>query len=558
MSALNIWEFVAGLGIFLFGMTQVEHALNKFAGKRLGVFLRDQTNNPIKSIFGGTFATAFLQSSSVVSLMVLAFVGAGIIEMRNALGIIFGANLGTTLTGWIVATIGFKLDIEAFALPLIGIGSLGILIVAKKTARSHLLLSIFGIGIILLGLSYMKGSLESLSSQFDIATLSGYPPIIYLFVGLLFTAVIQSSSATMMIALSALNADVIELSPAVALIIGADLGTTSTVLLGGLKGTAGKKQVALAHFLFNLVTAVLAFLMLGPLLAFLINVIGMKDPLYTLVAFHSSFNLLGIVLFLPFIKPFANYLEKRFVVTPTRAARFISAVPARVSEAAMTAMEKETRSLVAQVFALNRRCLKMDIAALITTADSNLDSAFDQHAKFDEQYGTIKTLEGEMLEYSVSVQKHLQTPDSITRLNDLLSSIRDAVVSAKSLKDIRHNLVNFRHTASQPMQNYNQFLIGFMEPFYRQLKRLWDEENHALLLEQFSKLIVDNNQFHDDFIKRIYADAKLDIVDERVLSTLLNVNRELFTSNQNLLNALQHLLLDPQEHEHLGNLHLNR
>ncbi|MBV1914873.1 MAG: Na/Pi symporter, partial [Pseudomonadales bacterium] len=407
-------------------------------------------------------------------------------------------------------------------------------------------------------LSYMKGSLESLSTQLDISLLTGYPPLVYLLCGLVFTAVIQSSSATMMIALSALNAGMIDLYPAAALIIGADLGTTSTVLLGGIKGTTAKKQVAAAHFLFNLTTTVMAFALLGPLLFFLVDVVGMSDPLYTLVAFHSSFNLLGVILFFPFIKPFANFLEKRFIVIPTKAAQFITAVPARVSEAAMAAMEKETRSLIAQVFALNRRCLKMGIPILTKEAEIKSSPISDQHAKFDEQYGTIKMLEGEMLEYSVSLQKHPQTPEVITRLNNLLSCIRDAVVAAKSLKDIRHNLVEFRHASAKSIQQYNKFMFDFMEHFYRHLNQSWEEENHALLLEQLSKLVVDNNQFHDDFIKRIYTDAKHDIVDERMLSTLLNVNRELYTSNQNLLNAFQHLLLEPQEHEDLSNLYLSR
>lgn len=559
MSTVNLWEFIAGLGIFLYGMTQIEKSLNKFAGNRLSVFLREQTQNPIKAVFGGTIATALLQSSSVVSLMVLAFVGAGIIEMRNALGVIFGANLGTTLTGWIVATIGFKLDIEALALPLVGLGSLGILAIPKKRNSHHLFLAGLGLGLILLGLGYMKGSLESLSTQFDISVLKGHSLFVYLLVGIVFTAVIQSSSATMMIALSALNATLIDVHSAAALVIGANLGTTSTVMLGSIKGSAAKKQVALAHFLFNVVADLLALALLGVLLSLLVDQFGITDPLYTLVAFHSTFNLIGIVLFLPFINIFARFLEKRFVVEPGKVSRYIGSVPPRVSVAAMTALENETRALVSGVFNLNRRCLKIDVPHTLLVPPSNNGALpAEPPQKFNEQYGSIKTLEGEILNYAVAVQKHSPAPESISRLNSLLSCVRDSVVSAKALKDIRHNLVEFRHSVEAPIQQYEQFLSAFMQTFYNRLKNLWDEQNHALRIDLLSQMIVDNNQFHDDFIKRIYADAKLDLIDERMLSTLLNVNRELYTSNHNLLNACQHLLLEPHEREDLSNLYLSR
>ena len=118
----NIWQVLAGLGIFLFGMSQLEEALRKIAGRSFKRFLRNNTNTRFRSILSGTITTMVLQSSSVVSLMTIAFVGAQLIPLENAIGIIMGANLGTTFTGWIVATLGFKVEIETFALPFIGIG----------------------------------------------------------------------------------------------------------------------------------------------------------------------------------------------------------------------------------------------------------------------------------------------------------------------------------------------------------------------------------------------------------------------------------------------------
>ena len=129
MENIIYWHFFAGLGLFLFGMWQLEEALKGLAGRSFKLYLRYQTGNPVKAIFSGIIATAALQSSSVVGLIVLAFVGSGVIKFSHALGIILGSNLGTTFTGWIVTLLGFKLKIEEFALPLIAIGTLGWLFV---------------------------------------------------------------------------------------------------------------------------------------------------------------------------------------------------------------------------------------------------------------------------------------------------------------------------------------------------------------------------------------------------------------------------------------------
>ena len=192
----DMWRLAAGLGLFLFGMHQLEQSLKLLAGRPFKKFLREHTAHPVKGVLAGIVSTAALQSSSVVSLIVLAFVGTGIISLASALGIVFGSNLGTTATGWIVATVGFKLDIEALALPLVAIGGLGVVWCAEGTKRAGFSHLVAGLGLMLMGLEFMKSGAISATSLFDPEKLAAYPPIVFLLAGLMITALIQSSSAT--------------------------------------------------------------------------------------------------------------------------------------------------------------------------------------------------------------------------------------------------------------------------------------------------------------------------------------------------------------------------
>ena len=179
----ELWNFFAGLGLFLYGISRIENALRDLAGRNFVKFLRDHTKSPLESISSGTILTAILQSSSLVSLMVLAFVGSRYIPMQNALGIIMGANLGTTFTGWIVAIFGFKLDIESYALPIVSIGALGLVFVIRNK-RIHLISKlIFGFGLLLFGLSYMKTGMESIFNTLDITTYKDYGIVYFFFFG---------------------------------------------------------------------------------------------------------------------------------------------------------------------------------------------------------------------------------------------------------------------------------------------------------------------------------------------------------------------------------------
>lgn len=537
------WELAAGLGLFLFGMMNLEQALRALGTRSFRHLLREQTNTPIRGVLMGIVSTSCLQSSSMVGLIVLAFVGAGILKMTNALGIIFGANLGTTFTGWVVATIGFKLSLTEYSLPLIALGSLGIVFIhSEKRLHSQTRL-LLGFGLLLMGLELMKTSMAFLSEQISPDIFRDYPLPLYLLGGLIFTALIQSSSATMMIVLSAIHADVLPLTTAAAIVVGADLGTTGTVLIGSLKGSADKRRVALSHFIFNLVTDVLAFILLVPMLHLITQKLSVQDPMYALVLFHSMFNMLGIALFLPFVSPFSHWLHKRFTSDEATVCQYITKVPQNVSDAAETAIQQEVTHLFNKVVILNLRTLKIRPEELLQgyQALQIYQQIRQQTPTYDEQYSEIKHTEQQIIQYANRVLQEKSSDEETQNIPGLLHAARDLVYSAKSLKDVRQNLVELR------LQSEDEELMETMRydtrTIYRHLLSLLEKTDPVLTEEKQQQLKEDINHSHDrlhQLITRYKGNEDIGIP----LSSLLNINREILVSNQTLANAVGELVAE--------------
>ncbi len=543
---LDLWRLAAGLGLFLFGMHQLEHSLTQLAGRSFKKFLRDYTEQPLRGVLAGALSTAALQSSSVVSLIVLAFAGTGIISLASALAIVFGSNLGTTMTGWIVATVGFKLDIEAFALPMVAVGGLGVVWSAAGTRRAGISHLVVGLGLMLMGLEFMKSGALVATEMFDPSALAGYPAIAFLVAGLLLTAIIQSSSATIMITLSALYAGAIPLESAAAIAIGADLGTTVTALLGSLAGSPSKKRVAAGVVMFNLVADTIAFLSLVPLLKLISGPLAISDPLFALVAFHSLFNLIGIVIFLPLIPALSRWLDRRFSEDDTPLLRYIKSGDTAVPEAALENMTRETLRLIDQAAALNQATLGLppDHTFYDSREDRKGVSIFSSEIDYERSYAEIKQLEGEILRYALALQTQTLEADESARLSQIIPAIRNAVQAAKSMKDVHADLELFRGSVKDRFNAYfGQFREAARE-FYEILDTLDIADIPSLRFEALVEIKNKAESIHSRMRHRIYDEVSRGELSEVEVSTLLNVNRELLVANQSLASALSDALLD--------------
>lgn len=497
-------------------------------------------------MLSGTFVTAILQSSSVVSLIVLAFVGAGIIQLQHALGIIIGSNLGTTFTGWIVATLGFKLSIESFAMPLIGLGGIGMVVFLSRAKVYHLCRLLVGFGFLFLGLDYMKASIEYLAQNFDLQAFAAYPPWAFLLVGFVFTALIQSSSASMAITLSALHGGIIPFEAAAAMVIGSDLGTTITVILGGIGGVAAKKRVALSHFMFNLITDILAFIFMVPLIRLVTEVFGIQDPLIALVVFHSNFNLLGIFIFFPFLGVFANFLNKRFKEQPDTVGTFINQVSTDVPEAALESLKNEVNHLLHHVFDLHLAAFRLKEPALQHENAAKRKWLGSNHQSFIEKYHQIKQLEGELFGFYLQLQREALDDKESKLLSKLLDVIKNALHAAKGIKDIEHNL---RELEAATQSTLNKLYLDFRthsREFYLKLFRILAQGNEFAATEELMDQFAQVHKNYDHFLDHIYSKLKRKHLNEIGISTVLNVNRELYSAHKALLRAVNYYLLEAE------------
>lgn len=545
--SISIWKLFAGLGIFLFGMFIMEESIRVLAGRSFKKFIREKTTGRTKSILAGASVTAILQSSSAVSLMVLAFVGAGIMAMENAIGVIVGSNVGTTLTAWIVATFGFSLNIEEFSLPLIAIGGLVLILLGKSARYSNISKLLVGFGFLFMGLDYMKSSVEELTAQFDISSISQYGlPVFFLF-GLVSTAIMQSSSASIAIVLTAINAQIIGFEQGAVIVIGANVGTTATVLIGGIGSTQIKRRVAFSHLLFNVFTAIAAFAMLIPLTWIVKKTVGV-DPVHAVMGvalFHTMFNVLGVILIFPFIGLFARLLLKLFPDKEKKLTEYLQNLTPQVSDAAVQGIRKEVLHLVEEALRHNLSVLKIDQKLVFTEQEDGEEKK--ARWSLDERYENLKLLQAEIFNFAAKVQSGDVEERDSDDLNRYLHCARVAMHSAKSLRDIKHDFDSFDSSDNEFMYNKNMEFRKRLISLYLQVIDLIPEEKHETIAGSIARIRQHLTTEDKAFVKEIGEATTKELLKELDVSTLLMANRAFIQSAVQILSALRETLLTKEE-----------
>ena len=305
---------LGGVGLFLVGMVLLTDGLRALSGDALRRFLARSTTTPLAGAATGALTTAIIQSSSATTVTAISFVGAGLLTFPQALGIVFGANIGTTITGWIVALVGFKLKLGTVALPMILAGAL-LRLFGRRRFR-FVGWAIAGFGLLFFGIEATKQGMEHLEGvvtpeSFPGDTLIGRAQLVL--IGIAITLVTQSSSAGVAIALVALSAGSVSISQAAAMVIGMDIGTTFKAALATVGGSIAVRQTGLGQVIYNLITGVMAFVILDPFLGTIQQVIDLGEPgnaQIALVAFHTTFNTIGVLLIIPAAKPFGRLIQQ--------------------------------------------------------------------------------------------------------------------------------------------------------------------------------------------------------------------------------------------------------
>jgi phosphate:Na+ symporter len=349
-------QAAGGLGLFLLGMVVMTDGLRGLAGDALQRTLRRFTHSPASGAATGALVTALVQSSSATTVTAVGFAGAGLLEFPAALGIVFGANLGTTITGWMVAALGFKLQLGAVA-PLAVLA--GVLLRLFGHGRwSATGTTLAGFGLVFLGIDLLRGGLGGLEGVVTPEHLPGTGfggRVALVGIGIAITLVTQSSSAGVATALAALSVGAIRFEQAAALVIGMDVGTTGTAMMATIGASLPARRTGWAHVLFNVFSATIAFALLPVYVEFVSDGSSgdlIVDPAFGLVAFHSLFNVIGVGAILPFASGFARLVERLVPERPTPYSDRLDRALVSEPEVALQAVAPTLADLANKTFAL--------------------------------------------------------------------------------------------------------------------------------------------------------------------------------------------------------------
>jgi phosphate:Na+ symporter len=560
-------ELCAGLALFLFGMQCLEEGLRQLAGGRLEALLTRSTATPLKGLLFGVGGTMLLQSSTLVSLLTIAFISTGLIQLAAGIVILFGANLGATSGIWLLALAGQNFSLSPLALPMLVLGVLAGFSGASGKAAGRLVL---GIAFIFLGIDQIKDGFAAFSGSLDL-TAHAAPGIagqlMFFLVGALITLVLQSSHATLMLTLAALAAGQLELSQALAIAIGANVGSSiSTAFVGALGGNRNGQRLAIAHVLFNAVTALLALLLLvplGQLVVWLTGLFGVGgNSLIQLALFHSLFNLLGVLLFWPLRGLLARSLQ-RWLPDPAEPQVLIAEVqgpadqvlqpPSRaryLGEAALASADTAAHAVVQELQHLGRLSLEVICHALYQPVDQlsrtqpdeqllravpdahalDAEGLYQRHIKgvYADLLGFMSRLEVDMAEE----QQHFWISCQVAALQ-LVDAVKDA-------KHLQKNLRRYLQEDDALMQEHYIELRRHLLWVLRQIREisLLDLPDE-IWLTRLDWIDSQAASFDSAFRQRLFREVREQRMDGLQVSSLMNDLGYASRITQSLRNVLQ-------------------
>mgnify|MGYP003462168272 FL=1 len=476
----NFTVILSGIAIFIIGMFFMQDGFKQLSGGILEKLLEKFTSNTLYAILTGFLSTSVVQSSTIITLIVVSFLSAELLTLVQAVGIVFGSNIGSTTTAWIVSSLGVDVKISTYAFPMLVFGV--VLRFFKSNGVKGTGNVLLGLGFIFLGISYMKDGFDIMKNSIDLASyaMEGYLGIIvYILIGILITVVIQSSAATLAIVITALNADSITYVNAIALAIGANVGTTLTTILASFASNENGKRVALIHFLFNLISATFITILIFQfidLTDFIAPFLGVSDNNYgmKLALFHTIFSVTGVILLTPAISLLVKLSEKLIQkkVSSASKPKYLNQSVLSNPDASLAALRKEIINLYencqkAMLHALNihttgltRETLKVQLSKELTIIDTDIDEIYQKN---------LKSLYSEIIKFSSFAQENMF--DFQHKKTDELK--RAAVLLVEVLRDTR-----------DIQRNVN---------FYLKSKNEYIKEEYNILRKELAEMLIDIN-----------------------------------------------------------------
>ncbi|MCP5130916.1 MAG: Na/Pi cotransporter family protein [Pseudomonadales bacterium] len=545
-------DIAAGVALFLFGMLCMEQGFKAYSGSALQRVLSDGTDRLWKSMAFGIISTTVMQSSSLVSVITISFLSAELIGLRQGIGIIFGANLGTTTGAWLIAGFGLKIKLSAYALPMLVFGVL-LLMQASKRLKG-LGWVIMGVGFLFLGIDHMKDGFSSFSDQIDLTqyAMTGIAGLLtFTVVGIFATVVMQSSHATLTLIITALAAGQISYENALALAIGANIGTTITAVLGAISANVAGKRLAAAHLVFNLATGLAALVFIQLLLAAVDGLaaflgIAPDDHTLKLALFHSLFNLLGIILMLPLLERLVSWLERHFGEDRSThdKPRYLSDASLSLPQVALQAITKETRHLFSNAFTLIAHGVSLRRASI--TGSEDLHQLVMRPDKvieidLDEQYDNmIKDIYSANIEFLSRAQGQASHEFS-EAFSALRQANMDVAAAIKAVKHLRKNLLHYMQSPNPHIRReYNDFRVRIGEVL-RSLAVLRDSDDSVVALLSLDRIRVEILGSENEAAKVADTLIRDHAITSQMATSLINDGAYVREVIQHLLNMNEQL-----------------
>ncbi|MCK9635655.1 MAG: Na/Pi symporter [Methylobacter tundripaludum] len=546
----------AGVSIFLFGMLSLEQGFKAFTGGVLERILQKTTDTSWKSFGFGFLSATLMQSSGLVSVITVSFLSAGLLDLVAGIGIIFGSNLGTTTGAWLIAGLGLKVNIATYAMPLLVFGVLCVFQSGKQLKGVGYILT--GLGFLLLGIHYMKESFEHVESTINLSefAMPGVKGLLtYTAVGIIATIIMQSSHATMLLTITAVSVHQITYNNALALVIGANIGTTVTAIIAAFGANIQGKRLAGAHLLINLCTGIFVLLLIkqfGIAVDIISASLGIaaSDNAMKLATFHSLFNLAGIMIFFPFINQQVALLEKLFIEK-----RPVIFQPKYLDISAMDFPETVVESvrlesihlyenaihIILRTFGLRKHDLqKNDDALKQLIGQDNNSVEYNIDAGYEKR---IKGLYSAIIAF-ISQAGFTWAMSQSSKLSWLREANKHLVEAIKDTKHLQKNWIRFRASRNQAATDeYNKIAyqivlhIRQIEDFRHDIE---DNELPLLSLDALKASIRNDDMQMNRAIETLIRERK---ITPETGSSLINDSSYMRSIKKNLLKAAETLFL---------------
>ena len=536
----------AGVAIFMFGMLSLEEGFKAFTGGMLENLLRRTTDRLWKSLGFGVISTAVMQSSSLVSVITISFLSAGLIPLIAGIGIVFGANLGTTTGAWLMAGFGLKVNIASYAMPMVVFGV--ILIFQKSKELKGFGYVLAGLGFLFLGIHYMKEGFDAFKGGIDLTAyaVSGYAGVVlFTVIGLVATVIMQSSHATLMLIIAALAAQQVTYENALALAIGANLGTTITAMLGSIGSNVDGRRLAVAHLIFNLATATVAIGLIFQLADSVDRIshwLGIAEDDYTLklAVFHTVFNSLGVILMLPLITPLVNFLQTAISPKIRTAAqpRYLNVSTISLADTAIEAVRKETLHLYNNAFEIIAGGL--GLRAEDIRSERPLQEVIDASRRIapieiDELYNlNVKSLYSEIIDYISRAHSNM-TPAQTDDLFALRAAGKDVVEAIKDTKHLQKNLHLYRGSANPAIATeYNTIRLE-LAAVLRALDNVRERGDDSAAILSLDGLKMEMKENDKRLLSRLDELVRKNRISAQMATSLINDSNYAYGVTKNLV-----------------------